>query len=124
VTFSHPVDVASVSSDNLTLTAGTLSVDMQLLTQPNPRTLLLQPVGGTLEASTTYTFAALTTGTPVENTDGDSLVTGGTATFVTASPSGLPVFETTHYLKTLAITGWERFPLTGPTAGAGTGSRS
>jgi RHS repeat-associated protein len=116
VTFNNAVDPTSVvTGTNLTLTLSGSPVSIEVVDQPNPKTLRLRRTGGTpLAASSTYVFSALSGGSAVEDTAGTPLNATASATFRTGSTSA--EFEATHYLETLAMTRWERFPLTAPTA--------
>lgn len=114
VTFNNPVDPNTVvPGTNLTLTHGGGGVSLTLLDQPNPRTLLLQPAS--LTGSTDYTFTVVSGGSGVKDLAGTPLGANAVVAFRTGTAAAAP-FEPTHYLKTLAMTKWERFPLTAPTA--------
>ena len=122
VTFNHPVDVASVTSANVTLEDQTTSllVNLQVEPQPNARTLVLRPTSS-LTNGRVYLLAVHDGGGAVENTDGTPLAFGDD-TVLEVDPSASSGYEATHYLTTLGRTQWEVFPLTAPTAGGRAGA--
>ncbi len=117
VTFNNEVDDTTVVlGTNLTLTNETTStaVTISLGTAPNARTLVIEPASALTSGHTYKISVAAGTGA-IEDTAGQPVSTAASSYFKVASPTP-DDFEQTLYLDTLALTKWEFFPLTAPTA--------
>lgn len=117
VTFNNPVNSGSFTSSNITLQDQSTftNVTLALDPSPNPRTLILNP-SSALVAGRTYLVTVTSGGSAVMDLNGNRVSVSATSAFKIAAPTGEAQFEATHNDTTLAMTGWETFPLLAPTA--------
>lgn len=117
IAFSNAVDESSISATNLTLQNQTTLALVTLVQQPrpSPETLVVLP-STPLVTGTTYKLTVSGGVGAIKDGAGQTVSTAASS-YVTVDSLASTPFEAPHYGDTLASTGWELFPLTGPGAG-------